>query len=117
MPLTTQPSNDTPHHPRPLIHILALTLLLTLSIASLTTILILSFLNPTLILSLTSFLASSLTPIVVFIAKTTAKLFALYLLYSLLQAIHFCLYMMRRQYEWHRAQEQVFGHAKVYFAN
>jgi hypothetical protein len=113
MLLNTQNSHDTPpHHPRSLIFLLTITLSITLATISLATLCILSLLRPTLILSLTT----SLTPIFIFTTKTTIYLLLLYLIYSLLQTLHLCLYMMKRQNEWHRAQEQIFGHAKMCFA-
>lgn len=114
MTLTTQTSHEASphHHQRSLIHILAITFCITLSIAFITTICILGFLNPT---HIQSFL-SSLIPLLHFIVKTTIYLLLLYLLYSLLKALHLCIYMMKRQHEWRRAQEQIFGHAKMCFA-
>jgi hypothetical protein len=113
MLLKTQNPHDTsPHHQRSLIHILAITFCIILSIAFIATICILSLLNPT---HIQSFL-SSLIPLLHLLVKTTIYLLLLYLLYSLLQALHLCIYMMKRQHEWHRAQEQIFGHAKMCFA-
>jgi hypothetical protein len=120
MILNTRYSHDvSPHHQRSVIHNLTITLCITLGIISLITVLILSFIRPDLILSLASSLTpitSSLTPFFYLAIKTTACLFLLYLLYSLLSALHLCLYMMKRQHEWHKAQEQIFGHAKLCFA-
>jgi hypothetical protein len=114
MPLNDQPSHHAlPPQPRSLIHTLTIALSVTLSVTLLATILVSSFLQPNLLLSLTS----SLTPITIFIAKTTAKLFALCLLYSLAQALHLGYYMMKRQDQRNEHRAQLFGHANVYFVD
>jgi len=79
----------------------------------LVTLLILNFLNPDLVVAF----ISHLKPVVLFIIESSVELFALYLLYSLAQAIHLCYYMMTREDERNRHNEQVFGHAKVWFVD
>jgi len=114
MPHKTHTSRDTsPHRPRSLIHIFTITLCITLSIVVLVTLLILNFLNPDLVVAF----ISHLKPVVLFIIESSVELFALYLLYSLAQAIHLCYYMMTREDERNRHNEQVFGHAKVWFVD
>lgn len=125
MPHTTQASYDAaPHHPRSLMHTFTVTFCITFFATFLTLLIVLSFLDPAFILflvsSLTPFVSaftSSLTPIIMFVLKTSAKLLAIYLFYSLARAIHFCYYMKKRQDERQTHQDQVFGHAKVWFVN
>jgi hypothetical protein len=125
MPHTTQPSYDAaPYHPRSLIHIFTVTFCITFLVTFFTLLIVLSFLDPAFLFFLISSLApfistvtSSLAPVILFIIKTSAKLLALYLVYWLAEAIHFCYYMKKRQDERCRHQEQVFGHAKVWFVD
>lgn len=96
-----------------MIRILTTTFLITLAITVFTTLLTLSFLDPSLVLTV---LYSS-KPIILFILESAAELIALYLVYSLAQAIHLCYHMKKREYERNTHQAQMFGHAKVWFVD
>jgi membrane protein implicated in regulation of membrane protease activity len=125
MPHTTQSSYDAPPHlPRSSIHVFTVTFCITFVVTFFTLLIVLSFLDPAFLFFLISSLAffvstvtSSLAPIILFIIKTSAKLLALYLFYSLAQATHLSYHMKKRQDERQRHQEQVFGHAKMYFVD
>lgn len=114
MPHTFQSPRDAATRPwRSLIHTLTKTFLITLSVVFFATVLILSFLDPDLVLSF----LSSLKPIILFVIEAAAELVALYLLYSLAQALHLCYYMSKRQDERNKHQAQLFGHGKVWFVD